>query len=132
MIKGLGHIGIAVKDIEKVVKALAKALNIPVPAIKDNKEMKTRFAMIESNGIEIEILEPYGETGMLVDYVAKHGNGIHHICLITDSIGDDMEALKDIGFDFRQGKPTIGVRGKLRATTTDDALCVIPFELSEP
>ncbi len=132
MIKGLGHIGIAVEDIESMVKAISKAMNIAAPDIIDNSKMKTKFAVIESNGIGIEILQPYGETGMLPDYVKKNGSGIHHICLLTDSIKDDMEALKASGFNFRQQKPSIGVRGKLRATTTDDALCGIPFELSEP
>jgi methylmalonyl-CoA/ethylmalonyl-CoA epimerase len=132
VIKGISHIGIAVKDIESMVNTLAKALNIPVPAIKDSVENKIKVAMIELNGVGIEILEEYGETGMLADFVNKNGNGIHHLCFLTDSIESDMEELKETGFTFRQEKPILGVRGKLRAFTTDDALDGIPFELSEP
>lgn len=132
MIKGISHIGIAVRDIEVMVETLAKALNIPVPPIKDSVENKIKVAMIELNGVGLEILEEYGETGMLADYVKKNGNGIHHLCFLTDSIGSDMEDLKEAGFTFRQEKPTLGVRGKLRAFSTDDALDGIPFELSEP
>ena len=132
MIKKIGHIGFAVKNIETVLRAFSKALNVPIPDIKDNEQMKIKSAMIDFNGVEFEILQPYGETGILADYIKKHGNGIHHICFLTDSIEIDMKQLQALGFGFRQEKPTRGfVRGRLRATTTDDALDGIPFEISK-
>ncbi len=132
MLKKLGHIGIAVNNIEKVLEQFSKILKKPMPAIKDNKQMKVKTAMIHFNGIGFEILQPYGESGMLAEYVKEKGNGIHHFCFISDSLENDMEELKNIGFAFRQEKPAKGVRGKLRATTKDDALDGIPFEISEP
>lgn len=132
MIKGLSHVGIAVNNIETMLTAFSKALNIPVPEIKDHPERKVKSAMIEFNGMGFEILQEYGESGMIRDFVNKNGNGIHHLCFETDSIGSDMEMLKAAGFTFRQEKPAPGLRGKKRATTTDDALNGIPFEISEP
>lgn len=132
MIKKIDHIGMAVQDIEKVLKAFSKALQIAVPEVKDNKEMKIKSAMIELDGIGIEVLEAYGESGRLVEYVKKNGNGIHHICFQTDNIEQDMNELKESGFSFSLAKPIIGVRGKQCITTTDEALEGIPFEISEP
>ncbi|MDD4363511.1 MAG: VOC family protein [Atribacterota bacterium] len=132
MIKKIDHIGMAVQDIEKILKAFSKALQIPVPEIKDNKEMKIKSAMIELDGVGIEILQAYGESGRLVDYVKKNGNGIHHICFQTDNVEQDMNELEDSGFSFSLAKPIIGVRGKRCITTTDEALEGIPFEISEP
>jgi len=40
MIKGIGHLGIAVEDIEKSVAAIAKALDMEMPEIHDNQEKK--------------------------------------------------------------------------------------------
>jgi len=46
MIKGLGHIGLAVKDIDKVVTALCAALSLPRPEIKDVPERKMKVAVV--------------------------------------------------------------------------------------
>ena len=96
-----------------------------------NNKMKIKSDMIKLNWIVTEILQEYDESGMLVDYVNKNGNGINHLCFLTDSIESNMEILKASGFTSRQAKPSLGVRGKLRPTTTDDALDGIPSELSE-
>lgn len=132
MIQGISHVGIAVNDIESIVMAFSKALNITTPPIYDNTENKIKVAMIELNGIGIELLEEYSDKGMLKDFVREKGNGIHHLCFKTDNINEDVKSLKNSGFSFKQEAPSLGVRGKLRIFTTDDALDGIPFELTEP
>ena len=50
MIKGIGHVGVAVKNIEEVIGSLSKALALPVPPIRDILERKVKVAVLEIGG----------------------------------------------------------------------------------
>jgi len=132
MIKGVGHIGIAVKNIEEVLSAVSKILNLPMPSIRDVPERKLKVCVVDIGGTGLEIIQDYSEEGEFAKLVRERGNAIHHICLLTDQIEADIELLKDRGIEMADPKPKMGVRGKRIAFTKPSALNGIPFELSEP
>jgi len=132
MIQGLGHIGIAVKNIEESLAALSKALDLPIPPIRDNPEKKMKVAMVDLKGIGLEFLEDYSKEGELAKFVQEKGDAIHHFCLLTDNIEADIEVLEKRGIEMADQKPRIGLRGKRIAFTKPSALNGIPMELSEP
>jgi methylmalonyl-CoA/ethylmalonyl-CoA epimerase len=132
MIKGIGHIGLAVSNLDEALKAITKTLNIPVPPILEKKEWKVRAAVVQVGETGIEILEDYGGEGMIGQFVKERGNGLHHVCVITDNIEEDIEILKGRGVEMMDEKPKIGVRGKRIAFTKPSALNGVPIELSEP
>jgi methylmalonyl-CoA/ethylmalonyl-CoA epimerase len=132
MIKGVGHIGIAVKNIEETLSAVSKILNLPMPSIRDVPERKLKVSVVDIGGTGLEIIQDYSEEGEFAKFVKERGNAIHHICLLTDQIEADIELLKAQGIEMVDPKPKIGVRGKRIAFTKPSALNGIPFELSEP
>lgn len=132
MIKGIGHIGIAVKNIEESLKAISKALNLPMPPIRDIPEIRLKISVVEIGGIGLEFIQDYSEEGEFAKFVKERGNAIHHICLLTDQIEGDIEMLKARGIEMSDPKPKIGARGKRIAFTKPSVLNGIPFELSEP
>jgi len=132
MIQGLGHIGIAVKNIEESLAALSKALDLPIPPIRDNPEKKMKVAMVDLKGIGLEFLEDYSKEGEFTKFVQEKGDAIHHFCLLTDNIEADIEVLEKRGIEMADQKPRIGLRGKRIAFTKPSALNGIPMELSEP
>ncbi len=132
MIKGIGHIGFAVRDLDEVLQAITKTLNLPMPPILEKKEWNMRAAVVQVGEIGIEILEDYGGQGMMAQFVKAKGNGLHHICLITDDIEEEIDTLKARGVEMMDEKPRIGIRGKKIAFTKPSALGGVPLELSEP
>ena len=132
MIKGVGHIGIAVENIDESLTAITKALNLPVPPVRDIPEMKIRVAVVNIGGTGLEFIEDYSRDGRFARLVKERGNAIHHFCLLTDEIEKDVEVLKGRGVEMADQKPRLGVRGKRIAFTQPSVLGGIPFELSEP
>jgi methylmalonyl-CoA/ethylmalonyl-CoA epimerase len=132
MIKGIGHIGIAVKNIEETLTALSKALNLPIPLIEDIPKKKIKVAVLDVGGTGLEFIQDYSEEGEFAKFVKGRGNGIHHICFLTDQIETDIEVLKSQGIEMADQKPKMGVRGKRIAFIKPSSLNDIPFELSEP
>lgn len=133
MIKGIGHIGIAVKNIEESLAAVSNALDVPVPSIKDHPEKKMRVALVDFKGIDLEFVEDYSEDGEFAEFVRRRGgNAIHHFCLLTDDIEGDIRKFEGKGIEMADRHSRIGLRGKKIAFTKSTALGGIPIELSEP
>ena len=132
MIKAVGHLGIVVKDIDVSLKALSKVIDIQSDAIKEFSEKKLKCAVVELGGIALEFIQDSSEDGMMAQFTREKGDAIHHFCLLTDNIEDDVEALKQRGIEMLDQTPRIGLRGKKIALTKPSALNGITIELSEP
>lgn len=132
MLKGVGHIGIAVKNIEESLGAISKALDLPVPQIRDHPNKKMKVAVMDLNGIGLEFIEDYSESGAFAAFVRERGNAIHHVCLLSDDIEADLDILEERGVELADRKPKMGLRGKRIAFTRPSILDGIPLELSEP
>jgi methylmalonyl-CoA/ethylmalonyl-CoA epimerase len=132
MIKGIGHLGIVVKDVEKSLKALSQIIELESPAIKEFPEKKIKCAVVETKGVALEFLQDDSDGGFLACFRREKGDAIHHFCLLSDNIEEDVEALKKRGIEMMDQKPRIGLRGKKVAMSMPSALNGITIELSEP
>ena len=130
---GVGHIGIAVRDIDKSLVAASKALGLPVPPVTDHPDRKMKVAVLDLNGVGLEFIEDYSADGWFARFVQERGgDAIHHFCLVSDELEADAEALERRGVEMLIRDPQTGLRGKRIVFTTPAALNGIPFELSEP
>ena len=132
MIKAVGHLGIVVKDIDQSLNALAKIIDFQFPAIKEFPEKKMKCAVVELGGVSLEFIQDSSADGMMAQFNKEKGDAIHHFCLLTDNIEDDLETLKQRGIEMLDQKPRVGLRGKKIALTKPSALNGITIELSEP
>jgi len=132
MIKGIGHLGIVVKDIEKSLQALSQVIEMEIPAIKEFPEKKMKCSVVETKGVALEFLQDNSDDGLLARFIRGKGDAIHHFCLVSDNIEQDVEALKKRGVEMMDEKPRMGLRGKMIAMTMPSALNGIMIELSEP
>jgi len=132
MIKGIGHLGIVVKDLEKSLKALSQIIELQTPAIKEFPEKKMKCAVVETEGVALEFLQDDSDDGFLGRFRREKGDSLHHFCLLSDNIAEDVEALKKRGVEMMDQKPRIGLRGKKVAMTMPSALNGVTIELSEP
>lgn len=132
MIKGIGHLGLFVKDIQATVDALTKIADIEKPAVKEFPDAGLKCAVVDLNGIGLEMIQDNDPEGPLARMLQEKGDMIHHFCLLSDNIQKDVETLKARGVPMADQEPRIGLRGKKIALTTPEALNGITVELSEP
>jgi len=132
MIKGIGHLGLFVKDIDESLKALSKLVEFENPTVKEAPEMGVKAAVVDINGIGLEFIQDYTGDGGLAQMINEKGDMIHHFCLLTDNIEKDLENLKQRGVEMLDQEPRVGLRGKKIAMSAPSALNGISIELSEP
>ena len=132
MIHGIGHIGIAVRDIERVVDQFCTSLGMEKPRIRLVAERGMKVAVIRCGTVELELLEDISPDGPLSGPVKEKGDFLHHLCLITDDIDKDISGLEAKGVKMSQASPRVGLRGKRVSFAASGILGDIPVELSEP
>lgn len=107
------HIGIAVKDLEESNKLFAKLFNKVHYKIEEvaSEGVKTSFFKIGSN--KIELLEATNSESPIAKFIAKKGEGVHHIAYAVTDIRSEIERLKKEGFIVLNDEPKKGADNKL-------------------
>ncbi len=116
MIRGIDHIAIAVKDLDKAVNTFNKLLNMKPSIIEEVSEEGVKVAMYTLGGIRIELIAPLNEASPLTKFLNKRGEGIHHIALKVKGIEDVINSLKSVGFNVIYEKPKVVGKDKRKIT----------------
>ena len=109
MIKQIAHLGIVVKDVEKAKAYYKNALGLKVSPTQTEEGFK--LSMVEVGDALLELMEPIGSEGPTGKFLAKHGEGIHHICYETDNIEAELKSLAAKGVELVDKTPRQGIEG---------------------
>lgn len=82
----IDHIGIAVRSIAEARKFFEGVLGASFLYEHENAAAGYKIAEFDLNGFVLELLEPLGEKSFLHGFLAKRGEGVHHLTLdVPDS-----------------------------------------------
>ena len=107
------HIGIAVNSIKLAGEIYSKLLNTPVYKTETVESEHVVTAFLQSGPNKIELLEALNDDSAIAKFIAKKGEGIHHIAFEVDDIEQEMKRLKSEGFVLLNDKPKQGADNKL-------------------
>lgn len=110
MIKGVNHIGIAVRSLQESVP-LYRALGLEVSGGEEVPSEMVRVAFFSAGGTRIELLEAAAPESPIAKFIATRGEGLHHICLEVDDIRTTMAELAGRGFQLLSEEPKPGGHG---------------------
>jgi len=106
------HIGIAVKDMEtanKVYEQLLGAKPYKTETVESEGVSTSFFKCGES---KIELLEATRDDSPIAKFIAKKGEGMHHIAFAVDDIRSETQRLKEEGFTVLNEEPKRGADNK--------------------
>jgi methylmalonyl-CoA/ethylmalonyl-CoA epimerase len=106
------HIGIAVNSIDAYIKMYESLLNTPCYKIEEVKSegVKTAFYKVGPN--KIELLEATNPDSPIAKFIAKKGEGIHHIAYAVANIEEEIDRLQKLGFELLNTVPKNGADHK--------------------
>lgn len=110
--KQVEHIGIAVSDLNQSKLLYEKLLGCS--AYKDEfvSSEKVWTSFFKTGSTKLELLYAEGEEHVINRFIAKRGEGIHHIAFLVDNLDAEISRLKAAGFNFIQETPKIGADNK--------------------
>ena len=92
----LDHLGIAVKSLT-AAKALYAKLGLSLSPEETVKEEEVRLVMVPVGETRLELLEPTSNDSVIGRFIAKRGEGLHHISLRVPDLRRTVERLKREG-----------------------------------
>lgn len=113
MIKKIDHIAIAVQNLDIALGTFINVLGCDPGSvvIEEVPSEHVRVAFIPIGETKIELLEPLGDEGAVAKYLAKNGEGLHHIALGTGDLEGETARVSALGLN-PLGKPSTGAGGK--------------------
>lgn len=97
MITGINHVGIVVKSIDETLELLGKMMEVKVVQRAVLKEAGQESCIVQFGNSCYELMEPYGDKGVVADFLKKTGGGFHHISLSSDDFDADVAHFEEGG-----------------------------------
>jgi methylmalonyl-CoA epimerase len=104
----IDHIGIAVKSLADAVKLYEDTIGLKVSGYETVEDQGVNLAMIPVGDSRIELLEPLHADSPVEKFMAKRGEGIHHIAVSVDNIEEALERFKASGARLIDSVPRRG------------------------
>lgn len=108
----LDHLGIAVRSIAEA-RQLYESLGLTVVHEETVEHERVRTALIPAGDARIELLEPTTPDSPVGKFLARRGEGLHHIALHVDDISAALETLKASGARLISDEIQTGAGGHL-------------------
>ncbi|MFF9278611.1 methylmalonyl-CoA epimerase [Streptomyces griseosporeus] len=117
MLTRIDHIGIACHDLDATVEFYKATYGFEVFHTEVNEEQGVREAMLKINETSdggasyLQLLEPTREDSTVAKWLAKNGEGVHHIAFGTADVDGEAAAIRDKGVRVLYEEPRRGSMG---------------------
>jgi methylmalonyl-CoA/ethylmalonyl-CoA epimerase len=111
----IDHLGIAVHSIDAALPLYTRMLGLTLHEIEEVPDQKVRTAVFPVGESRIELLEPTDPESPVAKFLAKRGEGIHHVALGVPDVAAALARLKAEGAQLIDESPRRGAGGAMIA-----------------
>lgn len=90
----IDHLGIAVRSLDRALEFYQGQLGLDVSHRETVAIERVHVAMLPASESRIELLEPASEDSTIAKFLAKRGEGLHHVALRTRDFAATIERLR--------------------------------------
>jgi methylmalonyl-CoA epimerase len=106
----IDHLGIAVKSLA-AAKGIYEKLGLSVSAEETVEGEQVRCVMVPVGETRLELLEPTSDSSVIAKFIAKRGEGLHHVSLRVPNLSATVERLKRDGVRLVSDEIKVGAGG---------------------
>ncbi len=106
----IDHLGIAVKSLA-AARQIYEKLGLSVSAEELVEGEQVRVLMVAVGQSRLELLEPTSESSVIARFIARRGEGVHHISLRVPDLSQAVERLKKDGVRLVTDEIKVGAGG---------------------
>ena len=123
----LDHVGIACRDLDRAVALYQATFGLEVASLEVNEEQGVREAMLAVGGLTaggspvsgvagdrpgyVQLLEPLSSDTPVGKFIARRGEGLHHVGYGVADIGEALTAIGGTGLRLIDERPRHGSMG---------------------
>jgi methylmalonyl-CoA epimerase len=105
------HVAIVVRSIESSLVLYRDLLGLPVEAVTDIPSDRVRIAFLGVGESKVELVEPVDDTTGVARFLAKQGEGFHHVCFEVANLSEELTRLGIEGIELIDSAPRRGAEG---------------------
>jgi methylmalonyl-CoA/ethylmalonyl-CoA epimerase len=128
----IDHVGVAVEDLEGAIALYEGTFGMPLAHRETVEEQGVEAALLDVGDGHVELLQPLGPDTPVGKFVAKRGEGLHHVAYAVADIDAALQELKDRGIELIDAEPRIGIRSSRVAFVHPRSTGSVLTELVEP
>lgn len=113
MVTDIHHVGIVVKRLAQAYRFWRDTLGLPLVREAEIKDQGVRAALLAAGESEIELLEPLGPDTAVARFLAKRGEGLHHLCFRTPAVDRELDALRAKNVPLIDATAREGLAGRI-------------------
>ena len=106
----IDHLGVAVKSLA-AAKGIYQKLGLSILPEETVAAEQVRVAMVPVGESRLELLEPTSESSAIAKFIAKRGEGLHHVSLRVPDLAGVVERLKKDGVRLVSEEIKVGAGG---------------------
>ena len=106
----IDHLGIAVNSLS-AAKTIYQKLGLKVSSEETVEQEQVRVVMVAVGESRLELLEATSEDSTIAKFVAKRGEGLHHVCLRVPDLPAAVDRLKKDGMRLVSDEIKTGAGG---------------------
>jgi LAO/AO transport system kinase len=125
------HLGIAVDSLERAVPLFQRLLGRAPEAEESVFDQKVRVAMFRLGETRLELLESTEDKSAIARFIAKRGQGIHHLALSVSNLAEALRQLESDGVRLIDHQPRVGAGNEQIAFLHPSSTSGVLIELIE-
>jgi methylmalonyl-CoA/ethylmalonyl-CoA epimerase len=111
-VRSIHHIAVVVADMSASLAFWRDALGMQLGDLRDVAAEQSQVAFLPTMSTELELVLPTTQDSGIAKYLAKHGPGIHHVCLEVDDLAAMLVQLKAHGVRLINEEARPGLNGR--------------------
>jgi methylmalonyl-CoA/ethylmalonyl-CoA epimerase len=112
MLRQISHLGLAVKDLDAAIRLYEAVFGLKVEHRWVAEADRMEAASFRLGVIEIELMQPLEEDSPVGRFIARRGEGIHHIAYKVDDVAEALTRARESGIETIDEKPRTGGDGR--------------------
>jgi len=142
VVRRIHHVAIVVRRLGAAYGFYRDTLGLPLRKEAMIADQGVRAALLGAGETEIELIEPLAGSSGVGRYLARHGEGLHHVCFDVPRVDTALADLKNRGVELIDATPRQGLAGRVaflhpracagvlvELATPDDGEAVVPSPL---
>src|SRR5439155_15825023 len=113
VMRRIHHVGIVVNRLDEAYPVDRFSKGVPVAKEATLPDQHVRAALLGAGESEIELLEPLDPSSGIGRFLARRGEGLHHLCFDTPDIVKTLTSLKEMRVELLDATPRAGLAGQI-------------------
>jgi methylmalonyl-CoA epimerase len=106
----IDHVGVAVEDIDAALALYQGSFEMDLAHRETVESQGVEAVLLDVGEGHVELLRPLGPDTPVGRFMAKNGEGLHHVAYAVEDIDTTLERIAAAGVKLIDTKPRVGIR----------------------